>query len=184
MSICKIPGVNITLAILSADQAALVSAYYAENRAHLEPWEPKREEEFYGLAETRARLEAAEANFHNGTSYSFAILERRTGKMIGICNFSNVVRGVFQACHLGYAIAAEFEGKGFMSEALRLGISYMFETVGLHRIMANYMPHNVRSAALLAKLGFEKEGYAKSYLKIGGKWQDHVLSSLVNPKSA
>ena len=45
--------------------------------------------------------------------------------------------------------------------------------------MANYMPHNSRSAALLFRLGFEKEGVARSYLKIAGKWQDHVLTSKI-----
>ena len=184
MSVFEIPSTNVSLAILSPDQAALVAAYYTDNRAHLEPWEPKRDADFYAIKQIRARLDSAAANFYNGTSYSFAILDNRTGLMIGICNFSNVVRGVFQACHLGYAIAAEYEGKGLMSEALRAGITFMFDTVGLHRIMANYMPNNERSARLLAKLGFEKEGYAKSYLMIEGRWQDHVLTSLINPKSS
>jgi ribosomal-protein-alanine N-acetyltransferase len=102
--------------------------------------------------------------------------------MIGTCNFSNIVRGVFQACHLGYAISQSHQGKGLMSEAVELGIRYMFEIVKLHRIMANYMPRNERSARLLEKLGFEREGYAKSYLKIAGVWEDHILTSKINPR--
>ncbi|MCJ8298752.1 MAG: 30S ribosomal protein S5 alanine N-acetyltransferase, partial [Pseudomonadales bacterium] len=51
----------------------------------------------------------------------------------------------------------------------------------LHRIMANYIPENVRSAKVLEKVGFKKEGYSPSYLKIAGKWQDHVLTALINP---
>jgi len=51
----------------------------------------------------------------------------------------------------------------------------------MHRIMANYMPHNARSGDLLARLGFQKEGYAKDYLLIDGRWQDHVLTSLTAP---
>jgi ribosomal-protein-alanine N-acetyltransferase len=47
--------------------------------------------------------------------------------------------------------------------------------------MANYMPENERSANLLKKLGFEREGFARSYLKIAGRWRDHVLNSLLNP---
>ncbi|WP_415232094.1 hypothetical protein [Psychromonas sp.] len=39
----------------------------------------------------------------------------------------------------------------------------------------------MRSEKLLVKLGFEKEGVAKSYLKIAGSWQDHVLTSKINP---
>jgi ribosomal-protein-alanine N-acetyltransferase len=47
--------------------------------------------------------------------------------------------------------------------------------------MANYMPSNVRSASLLSRLGFEREGYARAYLFINGKWEDMVLTSLVAP---
>ena len=101
--------------------------------------------------------------------------------MIGSCNFGNIVKGIFQACHLGYSIAKKHEGQGLMAEALQAGIDYIFETRGLHRIMANHVPGNLRSARLLEKLGFEREGYARAYLKIGGKWEDHVLNALINP---
>ncbi len=61
-------------------------------------------------------------------------------------------------------------------------IRYAFEDLRLHRIMANYVPHNQRSAHLLRRLGFVQEGYAKEYLKIAGRWQDHVLTALTNPE--
>lgn len=43
------------------------------------------------------------------------------------------------------------------------------------------MPANRRSGALLARLGFEQEGYARDYLMINGRWEDHVLTALLNP---
>lgn len=46
---------------------------------------------------------------------------------------------------------------------------------------SNHMPSNVRSERLLARLGFEREGYARAYLKIAGRWEDMVLNSLINP---
>jgi ribosomal-protein-alanine N-acetyltransferase len=57
----------------------------------------------------------------------------------------------------------------------------MFNQLQLHRVMATYMTANQRSAALLKRLGFEKEGYAKSYMNISGTWEDHILTALVNP---
>jgi len=45
--------------------------------------------------------------------------------------------------------------------------------------MANHLPDNLRSSNTLKKSGFKKEGYAQSYLKINGEWQDHILNSLV-----
>ena len=68
-----------------------------------------------------------------------------------------------------------------MTEFVEGAINYVFERLDLHRIMANYMPGNTRSARVLDKLGFNKEGFAKSYLKIAGEWQDHVLTAKINP---
>jgi ribosomal-protein-alanine N-acetyltransferase len=99
--------------------------------------------------------------------------------MIASFTFANVVRGVFQACHLGYGIARRHEGKGLMYEAIDAGIRYAFGPLDFHRVMANYMPRNDRSGRLLERLGFEKEGYAKRYLKIDGLWEDHVLTAKI-----
>ncbi|KPY04671.1 Ribosomal-protein-S5p-alanine acetyltransferase [Pseudomonas savastanoi pv. nerii] len=71
-----------------------------------------------------------------------------------------------------------------MQRALEVGNRYCFEQMGLHRIMASHMPANVRSERLLQSLGFEKEGYARAYLKIAGVWEDHVLRALINPNEA
>lgn len=67
-----------------------------------------------------------------------------------------------------------------MTEAVAKAIEYMFEQQKLHRIMANYMPSNKKSAQLLQKLGFIVEGLAKKYLLINGQWEDHILTSLTN----
>ena len=69
-----------------------------------------------------------------------------------------------------------------MHEALTLGIDFMFQEMALHRIMANYMPRNERSARVLQRLGFAIEGQAKDYLMINGRWEDHTLTSLINSK--
>ena len=66
-----------------------------------------------------------------------------------------------------------------MFEMLQAAINYISNEFNLHRIMANYLPSNIRSELLLDRLGFQKEGLAKSYLKIAGAWQDHVLTSKI-----
>ena len=67
-----------------------------------------------------------------------------------------------------------------MCEALTAAIKYVFEELNLHRIMANYMPANERSAKLLRRLGFTVEGYARDYLRLAGNWRDHILTALTN----
>jgi ribosomal-protein-alanine N-acetyltransferase len=115
------------------------------------------------------------------SSLYLLLIAQDTGELIGNCNFTNIVRGVFEACHLGFSIAHRHEGRGFMREALTVAIAHMFGTLGLHRIMANHRPENERSAQLLTRLGFEREGLARAYLHIDGAWADHVLTSLINP---
>ncbi|CNC54840.1 ribosomal-protein-alanine acetyltransferase [Yersinia similis] len=102
----------------------------------------------------------------------------------GVANFSNVLRGSFHACFLGYSLGERWQGQGLMFEALQPLIRYMQRQERMHRIMANYMPHNHRSGNLLARLGFEREGYAKDYLMIDGQWRDHVLTALTNKEWA
>jgi ribosomal-protein-alanine N-acetyltransferase len=100
--------------------------------------------------------------------------------IVGECNFSNIIRGPFQACYLGFSVDQQEEGRGLMYWALQASIDHVFRELGLHRIMANYCPENLRSAALLARLGFAREGLAQAYLKINGAWRDHVLTAKIN----
>ena len=69
-----------------------------------------------------------------------------------------------------------------MTEAVNAVVEYGFKDKNLHRIMANYIPSNVRSGNLLRRLGFTVEGYARDYLYLNGKWEDHILTSKTNPK--
>jgi ribosomal-protein-alanine N-acetyltransferase len=164
---------------------ARVVAFHAENRAHLEPWSPPRPDGFYSEAFWRARLEVARDEFARGTAVRLVFVRGgRPGPIVGECNFTQIVRGPFQACSLGYAIDRRTEGRGLMAEALRAAIAYLFDDWRLHRIQANYRPENTRSGRLLDRLGFVVEGTARAYLFIDGAWRDHVLTSLTNPSLA
>jgi [ribosomal protein S5]-alanine N-acetyltransferase len=89
------------------------------------------------------------------------------------------VRGIGQYCTIGYSLDERWQGQGLMTEALGATLEYAFDQLRLHRIEANYLPHNRRSASLLQRLGFVVEGYSREYLFISGEWQDHVRSALI-----
>jgi ribosomal-protein-alanine N-acetyltransferase len=170
-----------TLTVLRAENAHLLFAYQLANAEHLAEWEPARDSNFYTAESCRERSEKAYRAFLDGTALNFIAVERVSKKMIAGCNFTNIVRGPLLGCNLGYSVDKEFEGKGLMREVATAGIRYVFDVLCLHRIMANHVPSNVRSEKLLSNLGFQREGYAKAYLKIAGKWEDMVLNSLINP---
>lgn len=158
------------------EDAGLLKNFEDRNRDHLGIWETLPNDPI------DKRLLGLLKDIEDNRSVRFLMFlkERPEGPVIGMCNFTQIFRGFFQACFLGYKIDREYEGKGLMKEALEAGTQYMFEEVKLHRIMANYVPRNERSGNLLKKLGFVIEGHAQEYLLINGVWEDHVLTSLTN----
>lgn len=175
-------GEGFFLRTLTSDDFELINRYEKVNRRHLQRWEPLRDEQYFTSESARERVQQQFESMQAGGSIFFLLLEPESGELLGRCNYTNIVKGVFQACNLGFSLAESAQGRGVMKKSLQITNSYCFEQVGLHRIMANHLPSNVRSERLLQSLGFEKEGYARAYLKIAGAWEDHILRSLINPR--
>jgi ribosomal-protein-alanine N-acetyltransferase len=70
--------------------------------------------------------------------------------------------------------------KGIATEAVKRIIEFTFDELILHRLEANVIPSNTASIKVLEKLNFVKEGYSENYLKINGRWQDHLRYALIN----
>ncbi|WP_437876954.1 GNAT family N-acetyltransferase [Sorangium sp. So ce513] len=177
---------RLRLLIPPPELAGRCLAYFERNRDHLARWDPPRPEGFYTEAFWRERLLRDHDDFAADRALRLALQWRDApeGEVIGVCNFNQFVRGAFQAATLGYSLDQRAVGSGVMFEALQAAIAYMFDTLGFHRVMANYLPYNERSGRLLRRLGFVVEGYARDYLYIDGAWRDHVLTALTNPRVA
>lgn len=167
------------IALAGPEDAAALLRHRQASRAHLAPWEPVRDERYYTLEACRRVIAAGAEAARSDRGYPFVVFDGARSRVLATFTFANVVRGVFQACHLGYGVAADCQGKGLMFEALTRGLAVAFEDLDLRRVMANYMPRNQRSARLLERLGFEREGYARQYLQINGVWEDHVLTARI-----
>jgi ribosomal-protein-alanine N-acetyltransferase len=170
-------------------QAAMVRFLEGNYAGHLDRWSPPAAPGFFTEDFWAQRLAIALDDFAADRAVRFVLHIRpeagaATGDeaIIGTCNYTNIVRGAFHACHLGYQIARAHEGRGLMAEALRATNAFMFGPLRMHRIMANFRPENERSGRLLERLGFVREGFARDYLFIDGAWRDHVLTALVNPQ--
>lgn len=169
------------LCVLDVHHADAIIAYYRDNAAHLNQWEPKRSPDFYSQTTWRWQGRNAQLDFERGTSLRLLAFDRMTGKVAATSNYTQIQRSPFEACTLGFSVGAAHQGTGLMFEVIEAGLNYVFNTMGLHRVMANHLPENKRSAAMLVRLGFEREGYAKAYLQINGVWRDHVLNAKINP---
>ncbi len=158
----------------------LISDYFVKNRHHLKPWEPIREKSFYTEKGWEAKLIKLHELHLLELGFYCLIVCKRTGQMLGTISFSNLVRFPMHACSVGYSLDRDVQGRGVMRTALKLACQWMFETQNIHTINASYMPENKRSESVLMAAGFEPVGYAKQYLLINGKWEDHKLTSLIN----
>ncbi len=99
--------------------------------------------------------------------------------IVGVFNVGDIVRGLFQSAYLGYYGFAPHTGAGYMSEGLELALVVAFRLLKLHRLEANVQPTNARSLALVQRAGFVREGFSRRYVRIGGRWRDHVRLALL-----
>lgn len=171
---------RLRLRVPGAAEAGEVAAFFRENRRFLQPWEPLRPEAFYTREHWTGRVADIARELRDDRALRLVLLDRFGERVIGTVNFTQFVRDPFHACSLGYNLAESAQGRGLMREALGAAIPFVFDRLGFHRIQANYVPHNRRSGATLRALGFVVEGYARDYLRIDGRWEDHVLTSLTN----
>ncbi len=153
--------------------------YAITNKDHLAPWEPLRGEAYFQFNSFEQLIHKQLIEQDQGRAMRLVLREISSRQVVGTVSFTNICPEPFLACHLGYSLASASQGSGLMAEGLRMALRRVFEKHGLHRVMANYIPRNERSADLLRRLGFSVEGYARSYLQIAGRWEDHVLTSLV-----
>lgn len=109
----------------------------------------------------------------------FLIVRADDGAIAGYARLSQIFLGSFRNAYLGYSAFAGFDGRGYMTDGLRLVLRRAFGPLGLHRVEANVQPENARSIALVERLGFRREGYSPRYLKIGGRWRDHVRYAIL-----
>lgn len=172
---------RLVMRTLDESCADQVLTYIVRNQQFLSEWEIRREASFYTIDEQRRLLSEEQIHMERGRLCKLWIYEASNEeRIIGSISLSNIVRGAFQSCHLGYRLDKELQGKGYTSEALREMIAIAFHDLQLHRIEANIMPQNKASLRVVEKHGFQHEGLAKKYLKINGKWEDHIHMVLLN----
>ncbi|MEZ5774531.1 MAG: GNAT family protein [Hyphomicrobiaceae bacterium] len=172
------PVVEGGLLTLRMPQAADYQAWAelrAQSREFLTPWEPTWARDELSRGAYRRRLRHYAQELRDETGYAFLIFRNEDGALLGGLSLSNIRRGVTQSAALGYWMGMPHAGQGFMTEAVRTVLPFVFNSLWLHRLEAACLPRNVASTRVLERNGFVKEGIARRYLKIDGRWQDHVL---------
>ena len=201
-------GERVEIAPPSRSDYLAWSQLRSDSRAFLAPWEPIWISDALTRTGWRRRYRRIVEEWGAGTGYHFHIYIRpiagfgvkhqnnldnndktpgffdrvpdRAGTvLVGGITLSHVRRGAAQSGTIGYWIGKPYSNQGYMTDALRLMIRFAFEELGLHRLDAACLPNNKPSLALLRRVGFTEEGYARQYLKIGGAWEDHITFGLL-----
>lgn len=155
-----------------ADGPSLANAY-RRNREALAPWEPLRDDGFFsddGQGAAFDRLLAARA-----AGAAFPCVMVRADRIVGLINLSAVEHGAFSSGRLGYWVDEDERGRGLARWAVGEVVREAREEHGLHRLEAATLVHNRASQRVLEGNLFTPIGLARDYLKIAGRWQDHVL---------
>lgn len=149
-----------------------------ESRVFLTPWEPVWTSYELTRPAFRSRLKRYSRELADSVAFHFFIFSADGKTLLGGINLNNIRRGVTQSCSMGYWTGERHAGKGVMTDAVRTIIPFVFDTAKLNRLEAACVPENDRSRFLLEHLGFTQEGFARDYLMINGRLQDHLLFAM------
>lgn len=161
--------------------AAELAALHARNRAFFAKFSPSQPEEFYTEEYQLERIKNNLTARNEDQKYDFVICHREDNRIIGSIGLSFVIRGSLQSCMVGYGLDQQYNGKGYMTLAVKQVVHYAFEELKFHRITGEVSPGNPGSIRVLENAGFHKEGIAKSNVKINGVWEDHQVLAIINP---
>lgn len=173
-----IKGDGVVLRPASMSDYAAWAALRERSRALLTRWEPQWSLDELTRTSFRRRIRHYARESREDLGYAFLIFVPG-GQLSGGLTLSNVRRGVTQSATIGYWLGTEYTGRGIMTAAIRATIPFAFEVLKLHRLDAAVMPANTASVAVLERTGFVREGLARRYLKIAGRWEDHHLYALL-----
>ena len=160
--------------------AAPLARFHARNRFHLRmamSQTPELEDPAYWEPELTRRQTAMQSG---QAVHLVGIPKEPAGSEVGaLISFWAIEHGDFQGCTMSILLDRYLEGRGLMHAMAEPAVREVIARYKLHRVMANHLPENLRSAQILRRLGFAVEGYARDFIRINGRWRDVVLLSLL-----
>jgi ribosomal-protein-alanine N-acetyltransferase len=168
-----------TTRLLTPDDAPELSRLLLRNRAFLAPWAPVHPDDWFTPGGQRKAIQDVLARHAQGLALPHVVLDR-DGAIAGGITLTGIARGAFLSASLGYWVTADRNGQGLATAAIAEMKEIAFGDLGLHRLEAGTLEHNTRSQRVLQRNGFVRIGLEPRYVRIAGRWQDHVLFQVLN----
>lgn len=164
---------RLRLSVLRKSEASRVNSYFVKNRDFHKKYSQTHTEDYFTVSMQRKYLAYDYNSFLDGTLVPLWITLKETGEIIGRVSFFNFAFGGMMSCACGYHLDKDHTGKGYMTEALKGAMAFVFDEYKLHRIEAFIVPDNEPSLNLVKRCGFHYEGRRISYMHINGRYRDH-----------
>lgn len=171
-------GVDVSVRLVEVGDATALTELLQANREFLAPWDPVRDDAYF--TEKRQRVDFEQVLERHGQRLVIPYVITVEGQVVGRITVNDVVRGAFESAHLGYWVGQAVNGLGVATAAVAEVVRLAFTELGLHRLQADTLVHNAASQRVLARNGFIRIGLAPQYLRIAGRWQNHVLHQRLN----
>lgn len=113
-----------------------------------------------------------------GTWFQFAIAFADSNELIGDCAL-HTLHDEPRIVEIGFTLAPEHQGKGYINEALNALLNFIFHTLGKHKVTAFTDVRNDNSIRVLEHLGMRREGHLLQNYMIKGQWVDEYQYSIL-----
>lgn len=148
-----------------------------ESVAEVGRWLPWCHRDYTPL-ETAAWIDSRVNAWNTGQEYSFAIIEKDTGRFVGGCGLNQFDLERLRA-NLGYWVRTTACRHGFGTAAARLLARFGLTELGLQRIEIVAATDNLASQRVANKAGALREGIARCRLRIRDVPHDAVVFSFI-----
>ncbi len=130
------------------------------------------------IGQARERIAFASKMYENLDYYHWGIELKETGRLIGAINLANI-REIDESVEVGYSVARDCWGKGYMPEALKAVIRHALLVVGFNRFEAAHSTRNPSSGTVMRKVGMQYEGMMREkYKNLMGYHDTHQYAIL------
>ena len=137
-------------------------------------WEPHGD-----ISVTQQIIQDWVNSYSDDACYNWAIIYKLSGEAIGSISLIQLDEQN-ESCEVGYCMSNDFWGLGIMTEALNYVIQYMFDKIGVNRIVAKHDVQNPASGKVMKKCGMKFEGILRQSIKDrGGNFCDYASYSIL-----
>ena len=128
--------------------------------------------------EAIALINTINSKIETNEGINWAITEKPNNKLLGFLGHYRI-QWENNRSEIGYMLLPEAQGRGIITEAVKLIVEYGFDHMKMHSLEAVIAPENYASAKVLEKNGFIKEGHLRENEYFDGQYWDSVIYSLL-----